>query len=57
MRNKNIVTVWAWQIKEGLCYWAENYAGDLQIKPSPEAKKVKCIMMTYGEYLKLKRAK
>ncbi len=57
MRNKNLTTVWAWQTKDGLCKWAEEYRNNLQISPSPETKKVKCIMMTYGEYLKLKRMK
>ncbi len=59
MRNKNIVTVWAWQIKEGLCNWAEAYPGNLyeDDKPSPEARKLKCMLMTYGEYIRLKRAK
>ncbi len=59
MRNKNIVTVYAWQIKEGLCYWAEPLLDSFDVtrSPSPEAKIVKCIMMTYSEYLKLRRLK
>ena len=59
MRNRNIVTVWAWQIKEGLCRWVESYPDNLKddMMPSPEGKKVKCILMTYKEYLKLKRKK
>ncbi len=57
MRNKNLTTVWAWQLDFGLCQWAEPCPEALVSKPSDEAKKVKCIMMTYGEYLKLKRGK
>lgn len=59
MRNKNIVTVYTWQIKEGLCYWAEPSLASLDVTkpPSPEAKIVKCILMTYAEYLRLRRLK
>jgi len=57
--DKESVVVWAWQIREGLCRWAEAYPGSLlkETKPSEEAKKIKCILMPYSEYLKLKRGK
>lgn len=57
MRNKNIITVYAWQVKEELCYWAEPFptSFDVTKSPSPEAKIVKCILMTYSEYLRLRR--
>jgi hypothetical protein len=59
MRNKNITAVYAWQVKEGLCHWAESSLASLDVTkpPSPEAKMLKCILMTYSEYLKLRRPK
>jgi len=55
--NKNITTVYAWKIKEGLCNHAEPFPWYLNHnkKPSPEAKVVKCILMSYSEYIKLRR--
>jgi len=57
MINKNRATVYAWKMNEGLCSWAAPSKFRLQDEsmPSPEAKIVKCIMLTYSEYLKLKR--
>ncbi len=57
MINKNRATVYAWQMKEGLCSWAapSKFRLEDDSPPSPEAKIVKCMMLTYGEYLKLKR--
>jgi len=50
--------VYAWKLKEGLCYEAVPIASLLKdnYKPSPEAKKTKCYLMEYGDYLKLKKA-
>ena len=49
--------VYAWKIKEGLCHWGEHSKSDLLVydPPSPEAKVVKCFMMEYRDYLKLKK--
>jgi hypothetical protein len=57
MTNKNVSTVYAWQFDFGLAQYARasKYELEMNPKPSPEAKIVKCIMLTYGEYLKLKR--
>ena len=54
---KNRAIVWAWMIKEGICYWAEPSKAKIesQNKPSPEAKPVKCMLIKYSEYLKLKK--
>ena len=51
--------VYTWKIKEGLCLWAEPCKSDLECrgKPSPEAEIVKCIIMEYKDYLKLKNTK
>ena len=59
MRNRNITTVYTWQIKEGLCNFVKPSLTSLDVTnpPSPEAKVVKCILMTYAEYLKLRRLK
>ena len=46
MKNKNIMTVWALQVNGVLYAYAHQPKG---------TKAVKCIFMTYGEYLKLKK--
>lgn len=49
--------VWAWKIKEGLCHWVHTSKDLLEMedKPSPEAKIVKCGLMEYKDYLKLRK--
>jgi len=52
--------VYCWKLKEGnLRSWAEPFKSDLEVrsKTSPDAEIVKCFLMEYGDYLKLKRQK
>ncbi len=49
------VRVWTWQMDQHLCRFAESSRKLLEDggKPSPEAKSVRVVMLTEGEYQRL----
>ena len=48
--------VYAWKIREGLCCWAHASRSllDQKEKPSSEAEIKKCMLLEYGDYLRLR---
>jgi hypothetical protein len=50
------VYMYAWVIKEGLCYYAERNKNKLGMKPSPEAVKRRCVLMLESDYRSLLKA-
>jgi len=51
----NVGRGWAWELKEGPCYWAEPTLGSLKYRPKPstEAKPIRVVIIRAQDYRKL----
>ena len=56
MKNIEAPKVWAWEIDEGLCWWAWHRKDDCNESPSPEARKRRVRLIRETDYQMLLQA-